>query len=196
MSNLELFGFILYLSMGLITFLTGMGTLAWAVRKTKENPTISVLTCLKGSQRPNEITIGLEADAQDNLLSTTVTANKLVARNRTNPRILVFSSVILNTDEESIEQTLALLRAASALDMKMDWVNDSVPDRWVDELVSTLTRHSLRCDDLLSDINSNTLYRYDIIFHPKAGMKASYETLSKVMTLLSNDSTTTGVDDE
>lgn len=150
-----------------------------------------ILTHLKGSVLPNEIPIDTEGEAKDDMLSTTVIANKLVTNVGERISILVFTSVIWKRHPETIEQILDLLRNASLLNMSIDWINDSVPNRHADEIISLLIKLGVRCDSLLdkSEISVNELKDYDVVFHPSAGMKASYETVAKVIRLLSDDST-------
>lgn len=178
----------------LIVFVV-ISVIIWVVlprRRSDRGSIDSVLACLKGTQNPNEITIDTEGDVQDNMLSTTVVANSIVTRVGENMRMLVFASVIMGKDPESIQQMLTLLRAASLLNINIDWVNDVVPNKWIDDIITRLTKYSLRCDHLLkdSDINIRDLNDYSVILHPKAGMKGSYEIVARTIKLLSDDSTT------
>lgn len=162
------------------------------VSRSKEKKTLSALTYLKGMQRPSEVTVLLEGEASDSILSTTVAANKLITNAKENYSILVFTSLIYRTDIEAIGQTIGLLQTVSLLNTHIDWVNDSVSTWKATEIIALLTKLSLRCDALINSrsMDIRRLNDYDVIFHPKAGMKGSYETVAKSIRMLTDDSTT------
>lgn len=164
----------------------------YRIWRNREKKTLSALTYLKGMQRPSEVTVLVEGEASDSILSTTVTANKLIANAKENYSILVFTSLIYRTDIEAIGQTIGLLQTVSLLNMRIDWVNDSVSTWKATEIIALLTKLSLRCDALINSRNMDIrrLNDYDVIFHPKAGMKGSYETVAKSIRMLTDDSAT------
>ena len=177
---------------GCIVYVVGMFIVKFndKHRKSKQTEYIA-LTYLKGTKNPNEVPIDVEGEAQDNLLSTTVIANKLVSRSGENIHILVFAS-LFNEASGNIQRILTLLREVSMLNMNIDWVNDATVEVRACDVINILTRNGIRCDNLFdeTEVTMDILNKYDVIFHPNAGMKASYETIAKVIKMLSEDSTT------
>lgn len=152
---------------------------------------VPVLPYLKGTKKFADISVDDSGDYIDTLLSKNRAIERILYSLKCGDelKILVFSEAITGIYDKKVERMMYILQTCSRLKTTIHYVNNS--NYWdLHNICSYLSYNGLRADKIINSTKNTPISifnDYHIVFHPNAGMSASYEILAGVIRGYKND---------